>query len=198
MVLIFLLFLTTVGIAVWKKKPFFSERFEDNSRIQRQSSKISSGEKKIETLEETVNTPANKLDGDQSSPIDVNIFGRTRLNAEISKILTKKLIHFFAISNFQFGPIKKAIITGEVVVLRMEENWMETRQNYHSKIKVVLRNFAYEDQNRKIENEHIEVTVYAKGMVEDMLPLTAQALMNKIVDILFSDDGSDSDKSESN
>jgi hypothetical protein len=79
----------------------------------------------------------------------VNIFGNTRLNAEISKVLTTKLKNFFALPHHHLGPVENVIISGQVVVLRMEENWIEERQRFRSNIRVALRDFVYEDKNRK-------------------------------------------------
>jgi hypothetical protein len=122
-----------------------------------------------------------------NSSVTVNIFGNTRLNAEISKVLTTKLEKFFALPHHHLGPVENVFISGQVVVLRMEENWVEERQQFRSNIRVALRDFVYEDKNRKIESTDIEVTVYARGMVEDMLPLAAQELMNKMINSLLSD-----------
>jgi hypothetical protein len=107
------------------------------------------------------------------------------LNAEISNVLTIKLKNFFALPHHHLGPVENVIISGQVVVLRIEENWIEERQRFRSSMRVALRDFEYEDKNRKMERPDIEVTVYARGMVEDMVPLVAQELMNKMLNFYY-------------
>jgi hypothetical protein len=121
----------------------------------------------------------------------VNIFGSTKLNAEISKVLTTKLKKFFALPHHHLGVVEDVTISGQVVVLRMEETWVEERQRFKSSIRVALRDFVYKDKTRKVERPNIEVTVYARGMVEDMLPMAAQELMNKMLTSLLSDENDD-------
>jgi hypothetical protein len=58
-------------------------------------------------------------------------------------------------------------------------------------MRVALRDFLYEDKNRKMERPDIEVTVYARGMVEDMVPLVAQELMNKLLNFILSGENDD-------
>jgi hypothetical protein len=106
-------------------------------------------------------------------------------------VLTTKLEIFFALPHHHLGPVENVSISGQVIVLRIEESWIEERQSFRSNIRVALRDFVYEDKNRKLERPSIEVTVYARGMVEDMLPLAAQELMNKMLNSLLYDDNDD-------
>jgi hypothetical protein len=140
-----------------------------------------------ETETETEDMDSNEIEKPNGFAT-INIFGRTRLNAEISRVLTTKLKDFFALPHHHLGHVENVFISGQVIVLRIEENWIEERQSFRSNIRVALRDFVYEDKNRKFEQPYIEVTVHARGMVEDMLPLAAQELMNKMLNSLFSDD----------
>ncbi len=175
---------------MWKNEGLFPLRkTEKTGPVSPLSEETVGSRDKNDTFEEKIldeqSVHEDKADNKEVSLINVNFYGKTRLNAQISNILTDKLTHYFEVSRQLFEPGEKIIVSGEVVVLRLEENWIEDRQNYWSSIKVALRNFVYQDQFRKIQNEDIEVTVKAKGMVEDMLPLTAQALMNKMMDSFF-------------
>ncbi len=138
--------------------------------------------------EETLETDDLKT---QENLVSITIFGKTRLNMEISKVLTTKLKNFFSLPHHHLGPVENVTISGQVLVLRIEENWIEERQQFRSNIRVSLRDFVYEDHTRKVERPDIEVTVYARGMVEDMIPLAAQELMNKLLDSLISDKNDD-------
>jgi hypothetical protein len=122
----------------------------------------------------------------QRNSATINILGKTRLNAEISNVLTMKLINFFALPHHHLDSVENVIISGQVVVLRIEENWIEERQRFRSSMRVAIRDFVYEDKNKKIKRSDIEVTVYARGMVEDMVPLVAQELMNKMLNSILS------------
>lgn len=196
--LIFSLIAVSVGLVIWKDNLLVYERSlqrtgdlnqsQDDKDVHRELSNRLQAEQEVDMTTDRLDSEPGMGDNQTGriSPVMVNIFGKTRMNAEISKILADKLTQYFAFLNHHFEPIDKAVISGEVVVLRMEENWIEERQNYRSSINVALRNFIYEDRFRKIENENIQVEVYARGMVEDMLPLTAQALMNRIVNSYLS------------
>jgi hypothetical protein len=216
-----ILLLISIGLILWKDRRFFyeqpiiekSESISDQSQIEtaqpaiehmpyenQEDTKVDEQEVVIDLEEQIIENnyadireKAEKSIGieQQTHSATVNIFGKTRLNAEISKVLTNKLKNFFALPNHHLGPVENVIISGQVVVLRIEESWIEERQRFRSNIRVALRDFVYEDKKRKIERPDIEVTVYARGMVEDMLPLAAQELMNKMLNSLLSDGNDD-------
>jgi hypothetical protein len=214
--LVLIIMVTSIGIILWKDRQFTSEQilFEKSGSVSDQAGIKTDPpaieDKAYENQEDTtvdeqgiVIDPEKQIpdknedkieekvseSNDTDQPVHsamVNIFGNTRLNAEISKVLTTKLKNFFALPHHQLGPVENVIISGQVVVLRIEENWIEEKQRFRSNIRVAFRDFVYEDKNRKIEGPDIEVTVYARGMVEDMLPLAAQELMNKMLNYLIS------------
>ena len=198
------------GIVLWKDKPFSPEKSVYNSGQHRldtdqpltgnipheNGEKTKAGDKEIivdpdkkitdkEHYEIEEKIPGSTDAKQKTDSVTVNIFGKTRLNAEISKVLTTKLKNFFALPHHHLTPAENVVISGQVVVLRIEENWIEEKQRYKSNIRVALRDFLYQDKIRKFERSNIEVTVYAGGMVEDMLPLAAQELMNKMLNSLL-------------
>ncbi|MCU0615220.1 MAG: hypothetical protein MUD09_09115, partial [Desulfobacterales bacterium] len=166
---------------------------QENTKADEQEVVIEPEEQIIEKNHSAIKEEASEISdtGQQTQSATVNISGRTRLNAQISEVLTTKLKNFFALPHHNLGPVYNVIISGRVVVLRIEENWIEETQHFKSNIRVALRDFVYEDKNRKIERPDMEITVYARGMVEDMLPLAAQELMNKILNALLSDENDD-------
>lgn len=206
----------SIGIILWKDRPLKSEQtlveksgsisqqpqidinppvIEDKAFENEEDTKNDNQGIVIDSEEQTQDKNDSEIEEEVpgSNDIDhltnsvtVNIFGNTRLNAEISKVLTTKLKKFFALPHHHLGPAENVIIAGQVVVLRMEENWIEERQRFRSNIRVALRDFVYQDKNRTMNGPDIEVTVYARGMVEDMLPLAAQELMNKMLNSLLS------------
>jgi hypothetical protein len=200
--LFFLMFLVApIGLVFWKDKQFFPDQpaiedklyeNEEDIKVDEQGEDIG-GEVQIKKddaeIEEDV--PASTGIGQHDNFATVNIFGKTRLNVEISNVLTRKLKNFFALPYHHLGPVENVIISGQVVVLRIEENWVEERQRFRSSMRVALRDFVYEDKDRKIAPPDIEVTVYARGMVEDMVPLVAQELMNQMLNSILSDENDD-------
>lgn len=198
-----ILILAFIGLVYWKDKQLFPDQpaiedklyeNQEDIEVDKQGDVIGrQGQvmKKDDAEIEEDNQESTKI-RQKGNTATINIFGKTRLNAEISSVLTMKLRNFFALPPpHHLGPVENVIISGQVVVLRIEENWIEERQRFKSSMRVALRDFVYEDKNRKMEHPDLEVTVYARGMVEDMVPLVAQELMNKLLNFILSGENDD-------
>jgi hypothetical protein len=192
-----ILLLASIGLVLWKDKQFTPDQseIEDKQYENQEDIKVDELGKTISRENQVMKKDDAEIEegvpkstgiGKQDNSVMVNIFGKTRLNAEISNVLTMKLKNFFALPHHHLGPVENVFISGQVVVLRIEENWIEERQRFRSSMRVALRDFKYEDKNKKMERSDIEVTVYARGMVEDMVPLVAQELMNTMLSFLSS------------
>jgi hypothetical protein len=191
------LILAFIGLVLWKDKQLPPDQtviedklYEDQEDIEVDEQGDAIGregqivEKDNAEIEEDIQESTSISQKKNSATI--NIFGNTRLNAEISNVLTIKLRKFFSLPHHHLGSVENVIISGQVLVLRIEENWIEEKQRFRSSMRVALRDFEYEDKNRKLGRPDIEVTVYARGMIEDMVPLVAQELMNKILNSILS------------
>ncbi len=123
----------------------------------------------------------DSLKVEERSPIVVDMIGRSRLNSRISQALEKKLKTFFAERNRRIYPEEKIEISGQVVVLRIEESWEEEKQSYCSNLKVAIRDFRYQDEKRTIDRASIESDLHSDGPVEELISRAAQDLMSQIL-----------------
>ncbi len=124
---------------------------------------------------------ANAETDETESPVIVDMIGRSRLNSRISQVLETKLKNFFAERKRRIFPEEKIEISGQVVVLRIEEAWEEASQNYRSNLKVAIRDLRYEDEKRTIDRKNIECDIHSEGPVENLISIAAQDLMNQIL-----------------
>jgi hypothetical protein len=201
---------SAIGLALWKdgqvsrrqNKDVVSSKSnsgpeKDNSGVGSEKNDAAESEKKIQEEKRLQKGDHETMTnvGALAAPATIDIYGKTSLNAQISQKLADKLRQFFAEKNHHLRPVGNVKISGQVYVLKIEETWVEEQGNFKSNLKVVVRDFAYKDGRNTLSRSGIEADAHGAGMVEDVIPVAAQQLMNKILDLLPSKEKTETDLS---